>query len=74
MLGVSEESKAYRLYNLVSKKVIISRDIFVENEKWERKRSNEKIEVDVLEWGDEEEIRTQESEEGVNAEIEEVDR
>ena len=72
MLGVSEESKAYRLYNLVSKKVIISRDIFVENEKWERKRSNEKIEVDVLEWGDEEEIRTQESEEGGNAEIKEV--
>jgi hypothetical protein len=54
--------------------VIISRDVvFVENEKWEWKRSNEEIEVDLLEWGDEEEIRTQESEEGVNAEIEEVD-
>jgi hypothetical protein len=33
-LGVSEESKAYRLYNPVTKKIIISRDvIFVENEK-----------------------------------------
>jgi len=75
LLGVSEESKAYRLYNPVSKKVIISRDVvFIENEKWEWKRSNEEIEVDLLEWGDEEEIRTQESEEGVNAEIEEVDR
>jgi len=54
LLGVSEESKAYRLYNSVSKKVIISRDVvFTENEKWEWKRSNEEIEVDVLEWGDE---------------------
>jgi hypothetical protein len=34
-LGVSEESKAYRLYNPVTKKVVISRDVvFVENEKW----------------------------------------
>ena len=34
-LGVSEESKAYRLYNPVTKKIVISRDvIFVENEKW----------------------------------------
>jgi transposase InsO family protein len=34
-LGVSEESKAYRLYNPISKKIIISRDvIFAENEKW----------------------------------------
>ncbi|KAL3611553.1 hypothetical protein D5086_002573 [Populus alba] len=74
MLGVSEEAKAYRLYNLVSKKVIISSDVvFVENEKWEWEKSNEEIEVYVLEWGDEEEIMTQESEEGMNVEIEEVD-
>jgi hypothetical protein len=74
ILGVSEESKAYRLYNPVSKKVIISRDVvFVENEKGEWKRSNEEIEVDVLKWGDEKKIRTQESQEGGNAEIEEVD-
>jgi hypothetical protein len=34
-LGVSEESKAYRLYNPVTKKIIISRDVvFIENEKW----------------------------------------
>jgi hypothetical protein len=34
-LGVSEESKAYRLYNPVTKKKIISRDVvFIENEKW----------------------------------------
>ena len=34
-LGVSEESKAYRLYNPVTKRIIISRDVvFMENEKW----------------------------------------
>jgi hypothetical protein len=34
-LGVSEESKAYRLYNPVTKKIIISRDVvFAESEKW----------------------------------------
>jgi hypothetical protein len=34
-LGVSEESKAYRLYNPANKKIIISRDvIFAESEKW----------------------------------------
>ncbi|MCH80155.1 copia-type polyprotein [Trifolium medium] len=34
-LGISEESKAYRLYNPTTKKIIISRDVkFVESEKW----------------------------------------
>jgi hypothetical protein len=34
-LGVSEESKAYRLYNPANKKIIISKDvIFAESEKW----------------------------------------
>jgi hypothetical protein len=34
-LGVSEESKAYRIYNPLSKKIIISRDvIFAETGKW----------------------------------------
>lgn len=27
LLGVSEESKAYRLYNPISKRIIISRDV-----------------------------------------------
>ena len=50
LLGVSEEAKAYRLYNSVSKKVIISSDVvFVENEKWEWEKNNEEIKVDVLE-------------------------
>lgn len=33
LLGVTEESKAYRLYNPISKKIVISRDVvFAENE------------------------------------------
>lgn len=36
LLGLSDESKAYKLYNPITKKVIISRDVkFAENEKWE---------------------------------------
>lgn len=36
MLGVSEESKAYRLYDPVSQRILISRDvIFEENKSWE---------------------------------------
>ena len=53
LLGVSEESKAYRLYNPVSRKVITSRDvIFAEDEKWEWGVKNAE-QSDVLEWGDE---------------------
>ena len=53
-MGVSEESKAYRLYNPISKRVITSRDvIFAENENWEWEENNIGLETDVLEWGDE---------------------
>lgn len=35
LLGVSNESKGYRLYNLVGKKIVTNRDVVcVENEKW----------------------------------------
>jgi hypothetical protein len=33
LLSLNEESKAYRLYDLVSKKVVISRDIMFEEDK-----------------------------------------
>jgi hypothetical protein len=40
-LGVSEESKAYRLYNPANKKIIVSRDvIFAESEKWNWNRTS----------------------------------
>ena len=35
LLGMNEESKAYRLYDPVSKKIVVSRDvIFEENKCW----------------------------------------
>ena len=35
-LGLSQESKAYRMYDLVSKRVIISRDVvFEEDNQWD---------------------------------------
>lgn len=53
LLGVSEESKAYRLYNPTSRKIIVSRDVvFEENECWDWGRSVEEVKLDVLDWGD----------------------
>ena len=57
-LGVSKESKAYRMYNPITKRIVISRDVtFVEDEGWEwnKTESGDKGK-DVLEWGDEEGI------------------
>jgi len=35
LLGMSDESKAYRLFDLVSKKIIVIRDVvFEENKGW----------------------------------------
>lgn len=51
LLGVSEESKAYRLYDPVSKKITISRDvIFEEGAKWDWNLNTSKQEG--LVWGD----------------------
>jgi hypothetical protein len=55
LLGVSEESKSYRLYDPTSKRIVVSRDVIFEEEKqWEWDKSfEEKILVD-LEWEDDE--------------------
>jgi hypothetical protein len=55
LLGVSKESKAYRLYDPTSKRIVVSRDVIFEEEKqWEWDKSfEEQILVD-LEWGDDE--------------------
>ena len=52
--GESEESKGYRLYDPVSKDIVISRDVVVEEDKmWNWGESHaEQIKLD-LEWGDE---------------------
>lgn len=55
LLGVSEESKAYRLYNPVSKRIVISRDvIFEEGKQWDWDKSYKEQLVATLDWGDDE--------------------
>jgi hypothetical protein len=50
LLSLSEESKAYRFYDLVSKKVVIYRDIvFEEDEKWNWGKIVEETNHDFLE-------------------------
>ena len=80
LLGVSEESKAYRLYDPVSKKIVVSRDVVFEEDKcWNWGRSNEEVRLDVLEWGDsneegsEDEQGEDDAEEGVAVEGRERD-
>jgi hypothetical protein len=42
-LGVSEESKGYRLFNPITKRVVVSRDVIFEEEKqWDWDESFEK--------------------------------
>lgn len=52
-IGVSKESKAYRLFDPTTNKICTSRDVvFEENIGWDWKRSKEEVISDVLEWGD----------------------
>jgi len=52
-LGVSEESKGYRLFNPITKRVVVSRDvIFEEKKQWDWDEMDEKQMLVDLEWGD----------------------
>lgn len=54
LLGVSDESKAWRLYDPISKKIIVSKDVVFEEEKGlDLGRSVEEIKQDILECEDE---------------------
>lgn len=54
LLGVIDESKAWRLYDPISKKIIVSKDVVFEEEKgWDWGRSVEEIKQDILECEDE---------------------
>jgi len=65
-LGVSEESKAYKLYDPITKKVIVSKDvIFAEKEKWKWNKEEIGEKKNLAECKDD-----NESSEGENAEIE----
>lgn len=64
LLGVREDSKAYKLYDLIFQRIIISRDIvFEEDKNWDWDKKFEEVIVCDLEWGDCEEEATV-SEEG----------
>ena len=55
LLGVSEESKAYRLYDPVMKRIITSRDVIFEEEgKWNWNMNPEQTTQNNLDWGDNE--------------------
>ena len=52
-LGVSEESKAYKLYDLAARKIVVSRDVvFEEDKSWSWDRSYEEHIMVDLEWDD----------------------
>jgi len=52
LLGISKESKAYRLYNPLSQKIIISRDvIFKEEDSWPWSEDHVAAIDASLEWG-----------------------
>lgn len=64
LLGVSDESKAYRLYDPVTKKIIISNDVlFEEEESWDWGRTDEELKLDVLE--DDKESNEEHTEENI---------
>lgn len=72
LLGVSDESKAYRLFDPISKKIIVSRDVvFEENECWDWGRTEEEMRLDVLEWGDSEDEEDRGEDEELEAEVNE---
>lgn len=55
LLGVSEESKAYRLYDPISKRIVVSRDVKFEEDKcWDWDKSYKELVAVDLEWGDNE--------------------
>ena len=52
-LGVSKESKAYKLFDPITKKITISRDVkFEENACWKWEQSKGEVQSDVLDWED----------------------
>lgn len=68
LLGISAESKAYKLYNPTTKMEIISRDlVFAEDEIWNQEQSETVQKSDILEWESDEPANHKEG----NKEIEE---
>nr|KYP74877.1 Retrovirus-related Pol polyprotein from transposon TNT 1-94 [Cajanus cajan] len=51
LFGVSDESKAYRLFDPVNKKIIISKDvIFEEHKSWNWEQNKAENQLEIVEW------------------------
>lgn len=62
LLGVSEESKAYKLFDPISQKIIVSRDVvFEEDQRWNWDDSHNETILANLEWEEDEDTGTNES-------------
>ena len=75
LLGVSDESKGYRLFDPIAKKIMVSKDvIFKEEEKWKWDEDTVQGPVVDLEWGDQngEEEEEDKNREGINGEPSDV--
>ncbi|KAJ8632816.1 hypothetical protein MRB53_026152 [Persea americana] len=75
LLGVREESEAYRLFDPISKKIIVNRDVvFEEDQEWSWDDSHKQAIVADLEWKVKEEASTEEESNGDESEaVEELE-
>ncbi|KAK2452730.1 hypothetical protein QL285_000498 [Trifolium repens] len=73
LLGISEESKAYKLYDPVNKKVLISRDVVFEESKSWNWNQDKGIGTSQIEFDDNEDIANVDDNAAVNNGNEEID-
>lgn len=60
LLGISDESKACRLYDPVDKRIVVSRDVVFEEDKgWNWGRKNAEENLDLIDWGQCSEVQEQ---------------
>lgn len=60
-LGLSSESKAYKMYDPIAKRIMVSRDVvFDENEYWEWNKEDTDTRESILDWGEIEDSRLEE--------------
>ena len=72
LLGVSEESKAYKLFDPLSDKIIVSRDVvFEEDQQWNWDDGHKQAILAELEWDTEEETEVEDEGDGEESEVNE---